>query len=271
MASILITGAFQGIGREAAFALAKRGHHVVATTHTKEQADFLIAHALERHIPLQVAVFDITKPEDEQRLFSDHAFDVLINNAAIGESGPMSEVPLEVVRKGFEVNVFSTLRVTQAFIRQLQDKPGVIVSLSSVAGRIVIPYLGPYHLTKFALEAMHDALRLEMRKHGVRVHLIEPGYIATGFNERMYASKWRWLTSASRFVSDFAKLKRFEETLSSREHPTDAVVLAIVRAVEDPKAPARLVAPKSARLVTFLARFFPTPLVDYAVKRSLGL
>ncbi|MBP9827885.1 SDR family NAD(P)-dependent oxidoreductase [Patescibacteria group bacterium] len=271
MSSILITGAARGIGKDAAFALAKRGHHVVATAHIPEQAEALRLLAEAENIKLQVAAFDITQESDEARIFSDHSFDVLINNAAVGESGPMSEVPLEIVRAGFEVNVFSTLRLTQAFIRQLQNNAGAVITLSSVAGRIVLPHLGPYHMTKFALEAMHDALRMEMRPHNVRVHLIEPGYIATGFNERMYANKWRWLLPTSRFAADFDRLKKFERDLPNKEVPTTSVVEAIVRAVEDAKTPARLLAPASASWIPVVTKLVPTWLLDRIMRKAAGL
>lgn len=271
MYSILITGAARGIGRDAAFALSKRGHHVVATTHTHEQAEALRLLAEVEHAPIQVAVFDITSEADEARIFADHSFDVLINNAAVGESGPMSEVPLEVVRAGFEVNVFATLRLTQTFIKHLQDNAGAVITLSSIAGRIVLPHLGPYHMTKFALEAMHDALRMEMKLHNVRVHLIEPGYIATGFNERMYANKWRWLLPTSRFAADFDRLKKFERELPSKEVPTASVVAVIVRAVEDAKTPARLIAPASATWIPLVTKFVPTWMLDRIMRKAAGL
>ncbi len=157
MKTILITGAGSGIGKDAAIALAKRGHHVVATTHTLEQAQDLKDFATAQKMSLDVAKLDITKSEDIAACLT-FAPDILINNAGHGESGPLAEIPFERLDKIFAINVLGTLNVTQQFMqRMLQKKHGRIITVTSTAGLVVLPYLGMYHATKFALEAAFDA------------------------------------------------------------------------------------------------------------------
>jgi len=185
--TVLITGAGSGFGKGAALALASRGHDVIATTETTEQADALRAEAPT----LRVEKLDITT--DDVRRAADWNIDVLINNAGAGQTGPMADVPLDRVRRLFDVNVFGTLAVTQAVLPGMLERgSGRIIIVSSIAGVIAGPSFGPYSMTKHALEAMGKSLRAEVAAQGVDVTLLNPGPYNTGFNDRMAASMWEW-------------------------------------------------------------------------------
>jgi len=187
MSSVLITGAGSGFGKGAALALAARGHEVIATTETAEQAEALRAEAPQ----LQVEVLDITT--DDVAKVDNWQVDVLIDNAGAGQFGPLADVPIDIVRRLFEVNVFGTLAITQRVLAQMIPRgSGRVIIVSSVAGLISAPAIGPYAMTKHALEAMGKAMRAELASQGIDVCLLNPGPYDTGFNDRMAAAMWEW-------------------------------------------------------------------------------
>ncbi len=188
----MITGAGSGFGRLASLALAERGHQVIATTETDEQADALRAEAPQ----LTVERVDITT--DDVAKVSAWDLDVLINNAGAGQTGPMADIPIERVRRLFEVNVFGTLAVTQHVLKGMVAKgSGRVIIMSSIAGVLSAPTFGPYSMTKHALEAMGKAMRGELAPLGIDVTLLNPGPYQTGFNDRMADSMWEWFGDAS--------------------------------------------------------------------------
>ena len=185
--TVLITGAGSGFGKGAALALADRGHTVIATTETEEQAVALAAEAPQ----LTVEKLDITTDDVAKAAAWD--VDVLIDNAGAGQTGPMADVPIDRVRRLFEVNVFGTLAVTQAVLpRMVARGSGRVIIMSSIAGVLSAPAFGPYSMTKHALEAMGKAMRGELAGQGVDVCLLNPGPYLTGFNDRMAESMWEW-------------------------------------------------------------------------------
>ncbi len=190
--NVMITGAGSGFGKATATALAGRGHHVIATTETDAQADALRAEAPE----LTVERVDITTDDVTKAAAWD--IDVLINNAGAGQTGPMADVPIDRVRRLFDVNVFGTLAVTQQVLPGMVARgSGRVIILSSIAGVMVGPSFGPYSMTKHALEAMGKAMRAELAPLGIDVTLVNPGPYQTGFNDRMAESMWEWFGDGS--------------------------------------------------------------------------
>ena len=185
--TVMITGAGSGFGKGASLALAERGHAVIATTETEAQADALRAEAPQ----LTVVKVDITT--DDVARVAEWDLDVLINNAGAGQTGPMADVPIDRVRRLFDVNVFGTLAVTQAVLPRMVAKgSGRIIIMSSISGVLSAPAFGPYSMTKHALEAMGKAMRGELAGQGIDVCLLNPGPYLTGFNDRMADSMWEW-------------------------------------------------------------------------------
>lgn len=179
--NILITGAGSGFGRGAAIELAQQGHRVIAGTIDDAQASAIGA----EHDGITGVKLDITDPTDLAKA-ANLEVDVLLNNAGRGQLGPIADVPMELMRQVFEVNVFGTVAITQAVAPQMKERgSGRIIVVSSIAGLFSGPLTGPYAMTKHALEAMTQSLRAEMDPYGVEVIKLNPGPYATGFNDAM--------------------------------------------------------------------------------------
>tara|TARA_R110002126_G_scaffold155833_3_gene303101 strand:- start:123153 stop:123947 length:795 start_codon:yes stop_codon:yes gene_type:complete len=243
--TILITGAGTGIGRDSAIALAARGHRVIATTYSMDEAEQLSTESAGK---IETFKLDITDAAD-RAIIAELDLDVLINNAAIGDSGSLAEVDIDRVRRTFEVNVFATLEISQIAIRKMiEKKSGTLLFISSVAGRIPIPFLMPYSMTKFALSAAAAGLREEMDTlgKGINVSVIEPGAFHTGFNQSMLGKKYEWMEKQSFFSPEqIARLKKREskEFKMLEEKTTRAIVNKIVQAAEADRPWLRYVAP----------------------------
>lgn len=258
--TILITGAGSGIGRDAAFALATRGHRVIATTFSEEQAEALRAECRSRAQAMQVFKLDITEAGDRERVLALE-LDVLINNAAVGESGSLAEVDMRRVRHAFEVNLFATLELTQLALRgMIARQRGTVLFVSSIAGRVPMPFLMPYSMTKFALSAAGAGLRAELDQLKCQVHvaLIEPGAIHTGFNQAMTARKYDWMDTQSYFKAQTRQMRLREARvfglLEARD--TRSIVAQIVKAAEARRPRLRYTAPWIQGLLVRLARIF---------------
>jgi short-subunit dehydrogenase len=181
--AVLITGCSTGIGRATALRLAKAGHTVYATARKVETLQDLAAAGCKT---LALDVCDessiraaVAKVEAEQGVVG-----VLINNAGYGSEGPIEEVPMEEVRRQFETNVFGLTLLTKLVLPGMRKQGwGKIVNLSSMGGRMTLPGGGFYHATKYAVEAISDALRFEVQGFGIDVVVIEPGPIKTEFGD----------------------------------------------------------------------------------------
>lgn len=258
--TILITGAGSGIGRDAAWALAARGHHVIATTFDEPQAAALRAEAAAHGVALQVFKLDITSADDRAQIL-DVELDVLINNAGIGESGSLAEVDVARIRQVFDVNLFATLELTQLALRgMIAQRRGSVLFVSSIAGRVPMPFLMPYSMSKFALSAAGAGLRAELKQLRCNVYaaLIEPGAIHTGFNQAMTDRKYAWMGQTSYFAAHAKRMKAEEaRTFAFIEaKSTRSIVRQIIKAAEADKPKLRYVAPWIQGLGIRLARIF---------------
>ena len=181
----LVTGASSGIGRETAIMLAEKGFQVLAAARRMDRLVEL-AGQVEGITPIDVDFSDL----DDLEKFCQHIsglsepVSVLINNAGYSLRGVLEDVVIEAAKRMFQVNVFALMRVTQACLPGMRKmRGGTIVNLSSMAGKFAFPGSGPYAATKHAVEAITDALRIEVRPFGIRVVAIRPGFIATEFND----------------------------------------------------------------------------------------
>jgi NAD(P)-dependent dehydrogenase (short-subunit alcohol dehydrogenase family) len=212
---VLITGAGSGFGWGAALGLAKAGHDVIATVQISPQVTALRREAKARGLTnLRIEKLDILDPIDVTAALQ-WDFNILHSNAAIGEGGPASEIPLALVRKNFETNVFAPLELIQRVARKWIDnnQPGKIVFTSSEAGLLTPVGFGAYSATKHALEAIAEALRQEFQLFNIKVQTINPGAYATGFNETMLDTAFKWLDDK----------KKFHQARSAAEHVGPAV------------------------------------------------
>jgi NAD(P)-dependent dehydrogenase (short-subunit alcohol dehydrogenase family) len=225
--TVLITGSGSGFGKGASLALAARGHNVIATTETEEQAAALRSEAPE----LTVEKLDITSSDVGKA--ADWDIDVLINNAGAGETGPMADVPIDRVRRLFEVNVFGTLAMTQSVLPRMVAKgAGRVIIVSSIAGVVSGPAFGPYSMTKHALEAMGKAMRAELASQGIDVTLLNPGPYLTGFNDRMADSMWEWFGDKSLNAPATPLFQMMRELVTNGQMDPAEVVTRMVELTE---------------------------------------
>ena len=179
--TVLITGASSGIGKATAQLLLLNGWKVIAAARRTDAMNDLHASGAE------IFPLDITDIHSRQSLVTHvHAqfgvLDALVNNAGFGEVGPIETMPLQMAQRLFDVNVFGLIGLTQMILPEMRKHgEGRIINVSSIAGRFVTPGSGWYAASKFAVEALSDALRLELQQFGIKVVIIEPGLIATGF------------------------------------------------------------------------------------------
>lgn len=274
---VLITGATSGIGRHAALHLAARGYRVIATGRRQAALDELAAAAGDT--PLETLTLDVTSPdsiaaaaEEVERRTGGHGLDVLVNNAGYGTVGPMEEMTADDLRAQYETNVFGLVAVTQAFLPAMRARgAGRVVNISSIGGRVTLPLFGAYNSTKYAIESMSDAWRVELAPWGVQVVLIEPGVIDTGFADRSMTevAKYRRPDSPYAFVLERAdELRAMTDKQAVGPH---VISRAIERAIASRRPRARYMAPFRYQLMVALVKRLPTSWVDWMMARMAGL
>ncbi|MGK8207602.1 SDR family oxidoreductase [Burkholderia cenocepacia] len=237
---ILITGATSGFGREVALRLAERGHHVTAGVRAVADIEGLAAEAAQRDTALQVVKLDVTSAYDRARA-ADQDFDVLVNNAGTGEAGALVDLPVEIVRELFDVNVFGPLELTQQVARgMLARKRGKIVFVSSIAGLITGAFTGAYCASKHAVESVAEAMHAELAPHGIKVAVVNPGPYSTGFNDRMMDTPSRWRDPAVHHVTP----ERL--TFPLEQHDPEEMIAKMVDVIESDDGAFRNLLPKSA-------------------------
>ncbi len=245
--TVCITGAGSGIGKATAFALAQKGYIVLATTETQDQATTLTQEADKKDISLTVWKLDVTDSNDQKTLQDKH-IDVMIHNAGIAFTGSLVDIPVEKVRQNFEVNLFAILEINKIILpAMLKRKSGKIIAISSIAGRLPLPFFAPYGMTKFALSTGIYDLHKELKSidSGVSVSVVEPGAYHTGFNQQMVESRREWMDKESPFYASHEErlakdLKQFE-TIEVKS--LNSIVDAIVRATTDKNAKFRYSTP----------------------------
>jgi short-subunit dehydrogenase len=270
---VFITGATAGIGRTTALHLARLGHHVIASGRKAAELAKLQTEALGQGGKLDVVPLDVTSAasiagavEAVASLTGDKGPDVLINNAGFGVLGPTSEISDAEMRRQYETNVFGLMNVTRAFLpKMVERRAGRIINVSSVGGRITLPYFGVYNSTKYAVEALSDALRYELRPFGIDVALIEPGVIRTNF-EATAATGLQSLTAGA-YRGALAKYDTMSKTADRFASNPIVVAKAIARAVGARRASARYVTPRSTNVVLWLSAVLPTPVWDWAMRK----
>jgi len=256
---VLITGAARAIGAATAAELMAAGHEVVATARDVSLLDAVPA---TLRLPLDVtddasvaAAIDAAGP-----------LDAIVNNAAVSGKGPLDSYPLDRLRQMFEANTFGALRMVQAVAASWRERgSGVIVNVSSVQGRVATPLEGPYAASKYALEALSETLHYELGHFGVRVVIIEPGYIAPG------------MKAADGHLGDAAydELRAQWEGTDSKvvgERPGPELVgRAIVAAITDPTTPLRVPVGEDAKLILGVRAQLDDASFEATMRQTIGL
>jgi len=276
---ILITGATAGIGKHATLELLRRGHQVIATGRRPSMLAALASEAAVAGLAakLTTVVLDVDRADSLAAAVAAveaqaGGIDVLVNNAGYATAGPLIELDDAVVRAQFETNVFGLLRVTRAFgAAMVASGRGRIINIGSVSGRIPAPMLGAYHASKYALEAITDSLRMELRPFGVDVVIIEPGTIRTEFASRVIAEAEAARPVGSRYEAVYARQAELAARFDRLASGPAPVTRALVRAVEARRPRARIVAPRRFALMIGLVKLLPVCWVDWIMRRIAGL
>lgn len=242
---ILITGAGSGFGKGAALGLAKKGHHVIAGVQIEPQKSDLLQEAKNQGVELEVLVLDITKETDRQYIFQKE-IDVLINNAGVMETGPVADIPMENVRRNFEVNVFGTLEIAKGFLPQMVKRGnGKVIFTSSMGGLITVPFGAIYTASKHALEGLVEGLKDELAGTGVEICTINPGAYGTGFNDRGAETMMKWFNPANSLSKMETIQAVFESGGLNNQLDPQELIDAMIRIAEEDNSLFRNVVPEA--------------------------
>lgn len=273
---VLVTGSGSGIGKSACLALARNGWLVFATSRREESLWELKKEA--GVLPIEYVVMDVcdrlsierAKAEVEKRT-QGYGIDVLINNAGYGQFGAIEEVKDPAVRAQFETNVFGLLAVTRAFVGKMRERrKGRIINISSIAGRVSLPMMGIYCASKFAVEAVSDAMRRELSPFGIKVVVIEPGVIKTGFQDKARKHADGYMEEDSPYAQAWQRFNKYSELMQRFAPETKPVEKVILKAVNSRLPKRRYVTPIGGHLLLYLARLLPDSLLDFIFKKTIG-
>jgi NAD(P)-dependent dehydrogenase (short-subunit alcohol dehydrogenase family) len=278
--AVVITGASTGIGMACAFYMDRLGYHVFAGIRNEGDERSLIKGSAGRITPLLIEVTDsasVAAAADRvAKAVGSAGLSGLVNNAGIVVAGPLEFLPLSEIRKQLEVNVLGQITVTQAFLPLLRQARGRIVNMSSIAGRVAFPYIGPYSASKYAFEAISDALRIELLPWGISVSVVEPGDVATPI--------WKKSTTAAQVTARsfpsqaedlYGQSLKAVTQASERAAASAFDPVHVVRAVEhaltavNPKT--RYLVGPGVRLRAILKKILSDRLLDQLIVRHIGL
>jgi NAD(P)-dependent dehydrogenase (short-subunit alcohol dehydrogenase family) len=277
--AVVVTGASTGIGRATALFLDKKGYRVFAGVRKQADAKALAADASDQLTPITI---DVTKErsikaakDKVQRVVGKDGLVGLVNNAGVGDGGPVETMDLDILRNVLEVNLVGQVAVTQAFLPLIRKAPGTIVFIASIGGRIASPFMSPYNTSKFAVEALGESLRQELAPWEIDVVVIEPGSIDTPI----------WKKGAETIEDQFAKLtattrrlygkqlKRMDEVLTetaSRGIAPEKVAKVIHTAISSENPKHRYLVGRDAKIAAKLKGALPDrtfkKLIDRQVK-----
>lgn len=281
MKTILITGATAGIGRHAALELVRRGHHVIATGRRENALANLREEARKQGLTgkLDVIRLDVTKEDSVENaralvhtLTDGHGIDVLVNNAGYGQMGPLETVTDADLRKQYETNVFGLMSMTRAFVPQMRERgDGRVINVGSIGGRITFPLMGAYNSTKYAVESLSDALRVELAPFGIAVSIVEPGPIKTEFNDVAMETINRESVDGSVYAPVLATAAAFKRKFEANSAGPEVTTNAIAHAALARRPRVRYVVPFSASIMLAILGWMPTRLVDALFRAVSGL
>jgi NAD(P)-dependent dehydrogenase (short-subunit alcohol dehydrogenase family) len=277
--SFLVTGASTGIGRATALRLDRAGHRVFASVRKPEDGESLAGAASERLEPVELDVTDAKSIEavsgKVDSSVGDAGLDGLINNAGTAIAGPIELLPVDDWRRQIEINLVGQVAVTRAFLPALRKARGRVVFVSSVGGRVALPFNSAYNASKFGIEAVGDSLRSELRPWGMAVVLVEPGSIATPIWDRgmeradalMDDAHPKALELYEKRLGTFRDLAR---KTAERGIEPDEVARVIETALTTERPKTRYLVGRDAKVRVRMRRLIPDRIWDRMVARQLG-
>ena len=253
MKKVLFTGARSGIINKVAENLIKQNYFVYITVHTNSELK-VIKKKYKNNTNVECLKLDITNKNDRNKL-KDLNIDVLVSNAATGDSGSLAEIDINKVRKNFETNVFSNFELVQMILKDMiKKRQGRIIMVGSLAGMIPIPFLGSYCATKASIIKMTETLNLEMKllKAKIDICLIEPGLYQTGFNKLMLDKKYDWMNIDSYFKNQIEQIRKTENIvlILFEKKNLQSIVSKITKAITTKKPKFIYRTPLTGRIIT---------------------
>ena len=244
----LVTGSSSGIGLETALLLARSGFYTYASMRNLEKSKNIVEIANRENLSLQIIQLDVNNDQSvksavDKIVQEKERIDILVNNAGYGLFGSVEDLTIEEIKAQFETNFFGVVRVTQQILpimRMRKKDGGTIVNISSVGGRMSVPFLSAYNSTKFALEGLSESMAYELEPFGIRVIIIEPGFIRTNIMNSSILAK-KALDPNSPYFSFTQKMANHFNSMvnnaSSSSTPPDKVAKTILNAItsENPK------------------------------------
>ena len=272
--NVLVTGASSGIGRAAALEFASRGHQVFAAAR-REQA---LATLTTARPNISAVTLDVTDAGSVDRAWAKisastggSGVDVLVNNAGFALSGPIEVLADADVRRQFATNVFGLLTMARTVLPSMRTRgSGRVINISSLVGRTTFPGMGVYGATKYAVEALSDALRQETAGFGIHVVIIEPGFVATSLGEAADALPAEQRETTGAYAEMMARGTRYVAAQIAKGIAPERVAAAIVSAAEHPSPRPRYVVPGSARPLIALLTALPARLSDRVKQRAIA-
>ena len=270
MRSALITGCSSGLGLYMAESLQRDGWKVFATARKEQDIENLKSKGIDAYY------LDVTDSGSIEKLVkyvsekTDGKLYALINNAGCGYSGALEDITRDAMRHQFEVNVFGVHELTNQVIPIFRkNKTGRIVNISSAAGRFSTPFMGAYSASKFALEALSDALRFELRNTGIKISIIEPGPLKSDFSKNALTLFQNQIKPPenSHYKDIYEKMGKYRRTKETKKNipGPEALYKKIKHALESKSPKIRYLITKEAYLASYLKRVFPDKLLDVLV------
>lgn len=277
MKSIFITGATRGIGRETALFFARRGWSVFGCGRNESLIDELNALAKKENIACDIFRMDVTKQDEIERGIArlmeatdGKGVDVLVNNAGYQELCPIEDLSMEGWRNQFETNVFGYLEMIRRLAPKMREqKRGRIINIASIAGRVTFPIYGAYSATKHAIEAISDALRMELKPFGVKVSIIEPGPMITHINITGYDRLAKNRPAVTGYTRLYDAGPKRLASLEANSYPAVWVSEKIWKAATATFPKQRYGVTRIWWAIVILKKFLPGKLQDFILMRSV--
>jgi NAD(P)-dependent dehydrogenase (short-subunit alcohol dehydrogenase family) len=269
---IIVTGASSGIGEAAARRLVRGGATVVISARRQDRLEALARDLDPSGARVLAVAGDITLDADRRRLVDTTIarfgrIDALVNNAGYGTRGPVEIVPVDLIRKNFETNVFSLIALTQLVVPAMRERgSGCIVNIGSVAGRIARPLSSVYDSTKHALEALTDGLRGELRPFGVRVTLIRPGFIITEFVEAANTASANVVANAGSYAPFYQGYSTNTQKMRRLAGVPDDIARLVEKALTSADPAPRYNGPFHAKILLLLRWLLPKRAIEWMVR-----
>lgn len=275
----LVTGSSSGIGFETSLALARNGFYTYATMRNPEKSNLITKTATSEKLPLQTLSLDVNIEKSvtdgiDRILNESERIDVLVNNAGFDLTGPLEETSMDEIKGQFETNLFGAIRTMQAVIPTMRkQRSGKIVNITSVGGKLAIPFHSGYHGTKFALEGLSESIQYELDPFGIKIIIIEPGAVGSSFWKNMKsAAKSSNLTDGnSPYVSMISNMSAALKQMEQSSIPPSEVANVIVSAVSIDNPDFRYVVGKDAIMTLEAKRNMSDLEFRRLIKKQLNL